>query len=645
MIKGNSANEYGDFLIASLQDPYKDVVKIMDWEILVGLSDTNTVGTISLRRGSTEVFGLKTNFNFQPGDKIIVGNITMVIEQQVSTEKLILGSPSSITATNVEFFKPDNQYNFFSYEFRYSTDNKVFNEFHPLNKQSDFGDLFHLDFNPRELLYLEVKAEVDTIIPGNKLTLISITYTIQRDNGVIESCPQLCLDCTDPFLYSGCANIRVDCEYDNLFKPYNLNKAHQVYQQLSLMVSDIFGHEVTYFRTEPDLRTKDVILMEYSLFNVVDQKTVRILVPDNEFPQESTISYDMFGMDFEEFEIHIVASEFEKVFGYKKKPRAKDYMFIPIINKMYTISSIAVGDRFNATQSYWKVKLTKYSDHNAVNPDGFDMATDAIVTNIDEVFGEEIQETYAKDTKPTQFQTVSTSYRDGVRQFMEKDLKIVDYELKNRWTVVSKNYYDLSQVKRGEVALEYVVESSIKNTENFALTAWVKPQFPTGYAAEEFLFGDYDVNNGFRTLLSAQDLKVIVNGITYIFQHNVAFDSAKWYAIILNGSNTFKELSLFIYELDLSFNFNFPQNGDNDLTLKFSEVKSVSQAFYWNSNTNYHLNGGKLSLTNLRFFKQPIEFEQHSNVLNQYVVRDSQLATIIDNAIPSIGFQKFRNAR
>lgn len=645
MIKGNSANEYGDFLIASLQDPYKDVVKIMDWEILVGLSDTNTVGTISLRRGSTEVFGLKTNFNFQPGDKIIVGNITMVIEQQVSTEKLILGSPSSITATNVEFFKPDNQYNFFSYEFRYSTDNKVFNEFHPLNKQSDFGDLFHLDFNPRELLYLEVKAEVDTIIPGNKLTLISITYTIQRDNGVIESCPQLCLDCTDPFLYSGCANIRVDCEYDNLFKPYNLNKAHQVYQQLSLMVSDIFGHEVTYFRTEPDLRTKDVILMEYSLFNVVDQKTVRILVPDNEFPQESTISYDMFGMDFEEFEIHIVASEFEKVFGYKKKPRAKDYMFIPIINKMYTISSIAVGDRFNATQSYWKVKLTKYSDHNAVNPDGFDMATDAIVTNIDEVFGEEIQETYAKDTKPTQFQTVSTSYRDGVRQFMEKDLKIVDYELKNRWTVVSKNYYDLSQVKRGEVALEYVVESSIKNTENFALTTWVKPQFPTGYAAEEFLFGDYDVNNGFRTLLSAQDLKVIVNGITYIFQHNVAFDSAKWYAIILNGSNTFKELSLFIYELDLSFNFNFPQNGDNDLTLKFSEVKSVSQAFYWNSNTNYHLNGGKLSLTNLRFFKQPIEFEQHSNVLNQYVVRDSQLATIIDNAIPSIGFQKFRNAR
>jgi hypothetical protein len=645
MIKGNSANEYGDFLIASLKDPYKDAVRIMDWEILVGLSDSNTVGTISLQRGSTEVFGLKTNFNFQQGDKIIVGNITMVIESQVSPEKLILASPSSITATNVEFFKPDNQYNFFSYEFRYSTDGKVYNEFHALNKQQDFGDLLHMTFNPRESLYLEVKAEVDTLIPGSKLTLISITYTLEKDNGIIESCPQLCLDCTDPFLFSGCANIRVDCEYDSLFKPYSLAKSQQVYLQLTKMANDIFGHDVTYFRTEPDMRTKDVILMEYSLFDVVDQQTLKILVPDNEFPQESTIAYNMFGMDFEEFEIHIVASEFEKVFGYKKKPRARDYMYIPLINKMYMISSIAVGDRFNATQAYWKVKLTKYSEDTAVDQNQFEPTIDSIVTNIDEVFGEEIQETYAKDTKPMQFQTVSTSYRDGIRQFIEKDLKIVDYELKNRWTVVSKNYYDLSFVKRGEVAMEYVTESSITNTDNFALTAWFKPQFLANYAAEEFFFGDYDVNNGFRTLLSAQDFKVIVNGITHTFEHNVTFDPLKWYAVILNGNNQFRELALYIYELDLSFNFNLPQSGDNDLVLKFSEVKSVSQAFFWNSNTNYHLKGGKLSLTNLRFFKQPVEFEQHSNVLNQYVVRDSQLAVIIDNAIPSIGFQKFRNAR
>ena len=50
-------------------------------------------------------------------------------------------------------------------------------------------------------------------------------------------------------------------------------------------------------------------------------------------------------------------------------------------------------------------------------------------------------------------------------------------------------------------------------------------------------------------------------------------------------------------------------------------------------------------MTNIRVFNTPIEVEQHSNVLNQYVVRDNQLAQVIDNAIPSLGFQKFANAK
>lgn len=646
MVRGSTANEYGDYLIASIQDPYTDVVRVLDWQILAGLSDSTTVGTISLVRGSKIVNGLATNFsNLNNGDFIIVGNLKLEVDQVVDTHKLLLVDNAPTTVTNVQFFREQNDYNNFTYEFRFSKDGKVYNEFHELNKQNDFGDLMSMEFNPREKLYLDVKAEVNIIQPGNSITLIAVTYTLEKDNGIVDSCPQLCLDCTDPFLYTGCANIRVDCEYDNLFNPYNLNKAQQVYLQMSNLVNDIFGHKVTYFKTEPDQRTKDVILMEYSLFDVVDQKDIKILVPDNEFPQESTISYDMFGMDFEEFEIHIVRKEFESAFGYKAYPRAKDYMYIPLINKMYSVSSVALGDRFNAAKSYWKVKLTKYSDHTAINPDGFDLATDELITGIDEVFGAEIQETYEKDTHPQQFQTVSTAYRDGIRTFMEKNLSIVDYDLKNRWTVVSKNYYDLTKVERGEVAIEYAKMSKLSNAENFAITVWLQPQFPIGYAADEFVFGDYDSMLGFRTTLSPQEFKVTINGIQYSFAHGLTFSTSKWYAFILNGSNDFKQLSLYIYSLDPAINFNRPQLGDNDLVYEFNETKSVAQAFTWDSNTHYNIRGGKLLLTNLRLFKTPIEFEQHHNVLNQYMVRDSQQALIIDNAIPSIGYQKFKNAR
>lgn len=646
MIRGNTATEYGDFLIASIQDPYKDVLRILDWEILAGLSDSTTVGKITLTAGSKIVNGAATNFSrYDHGDKIIVGNLVLEIDSVLDSNRLVLINNAPVSATNVQFYRWLDDYNNFTYEFRYSTDGNTYNEFHELNKQNDFGDLFSMNFNPRSPLYLDVKAEVNQLIPGNTLTLIAVTYTLERDNGIVESCPQLCLDCTDPFLYSGCANIRVDCEYENLFKPYNLNKAQQVHLQLANMVNDIFGHTVTYFKTEPDQRTKDVILMEYSLFNVVAQEDIKILVPDNEFPQESSLSYDIFGMDFEEFEIHIVRQEFEKAFGYKATPRNRDYMFIPIMNKMYSISSVAIGDRFNNSKPYWKIKLTKFTNETAVDQNEFAAATDDVITNIDEIFGAEIQETYAKDTKPMQYQTVSTAYRDGIRNFMHRDLNIIDYELKNRWTVVSKNYYNLTQIPKNETAIDYVLSSKLTNDENFAVTAWFQPQFPTGYAGEEFLFGDYDAMLGFRIVVSSQEIKISINGVVYSYMHGLTFTTDKWYGLILNGSNQFKQLSVYIYSLDPANNFGLPQTADNNLQIEFGEVKNVQQAFSWNSNTNYAIRGGKLFLTNIRLFNTPVEFEQHHNVLNQSMVRDSQLALIVDNAIPSIGFQKFKNAR
>ena len=42
MVKGQTANEIGDWLIASLQDPYKNIVRVIDYDILAGVSNDNT---------------------------------------------------------------------------------------------------------------------------------------------------------------------------------------------------------------------------------------------------------------------------------------------------------------------------------------------------------------------------------------------------------------------------------------------------------------------------------------------------------------------------------------------------------------------------------------------------------------------------
>ena len=91
---------------------------------------------------------------------------------------------------------------------------------------------------------------------------------------------------------------------------------------------------------------------------------------------------------------------------------------------------------FNGYNGEWikiqlpvKIKLTKYSESTAVEENQFSTLTDNLITGIEEVFGAEIQDTYEKTTKPDQFQTVSTSYRDGIRQFQSKDLKITVYNI------------------------------------------------------------------------------------------------------------------------------------------------------------------------------------------------------------------------
>jgi len=651
MVSGNTANEYGDYIIASFNEPYAGVDQITDWEIVVGLKTPLMTGLISVEKDSSEINGFQTQFTnvFQPGDIIIIGNIEYEIDSVPTNNQLILTEQIQFTASDLEYYKPTDSNTFFDYEFRWSQTGSTFSEFHVLNKTQGLGDLLSLPFNPEKPLYIDTKFEVSQITPGNSLAILSIDYIYTDASGNIISCPNVCFDDAecDSFGYNGCANIQVTCD-DNQFQPYKLDKSNNLYKQLVNIASDIFGHEVQYFRTEPDLRTSDVILMEYSLHNVVAQDTLKILVPDNEFPSEAN-TYDIFGIEYAEFEIHITAAEFEKVFGSGKKPRNKDYMYIPLINRMYEVNSLSIADEFNKTKSYWRIKLVKYQERTSVFKNEFEEATDNLTTGIEEIFGEQIGAEYEKNTKPDQFQTVSTSYKDGIREFISKDLSIIDFDLKNRWTVVSKNYYDLTEIALGDNVLQYDTISKVEPNQNIAFTGWFKPQFDASSTEEYFLFGDNTALTGYKMYISNTTFKIMVNGDTIELTHNISLDSNKWYSYIINISNEFLTTGVYIYSLDLQSNVlsagSLPQSGSNNLVLEFDKIIQNVSPISWDSPSKYILRGNDMYMTNIRVFNTPIELEQHINVLNQYVVRDNQLATIIDNAIPSLGFQKFANAK
>ena len=644
MVTNYTANEYGDFFVASIQQPYQNVIHVLDWNIVVGLKKPSMTGNVTGSSASLNIYGYETQFttSFAAGDSIIIGNITYEIDVIISNTELTVTEPIQYNFTNAKYYTTPDLVNFFEYEFRWSTDGKVFSEFVPLNSTTGPGDIQGITFDPLKPLYIDIKAEVAGLAAGNTLTFLSVEISIETDGGIIESCPNFCTDCTDPFAMNGCANIQVTCNTSNQFNPYALTKSVKMYKQLVNIVNGIFGHEVTYFKTEPDARTSDVILMEYSLHNVTDKQTIKILVPDNEFPSEAQ-TYDIFGIELNEFEIHITAEEFQTHFGAGKYPRNKDYMFIPIINKMYEINSVALADEFNRSHSYWKIKLVKYQDRGDVIKGQFDDDTDVLITGIEEVFGERIQDEYTKNLKPEIFQTVVGTYTDGIRTFVNTQLQIVDYALKNRWTVVSKNHYDFLSMTLGDSAVIYEAQSELKSGNGMAFTAWFAPRFVANSNLNYKLIGD--TADKFSITISNTELIVTTPKGTQYFTHGITFNPAKWYGYVVNINNEFLQISTSIYSLDITNNTMLPQSAGNNLTNEFTQTVSQIEEQIWTSQAKFELVANSMLMTNIRVFNTPVEFEQHSNILNQYVVRDNQLAIIIDNAIPSIGFQKYANAR
>lgn len=648
MVTGYIATEVGDKIIAKLVDPYLKVKKILDWEIKSGFSNEFTVGKLTFETGNNLVTGIGTNLDLNNGDIILAGGYEFVVDDTPTSETLILQTPSQVDLTNVIFYVKSDQWNYFSYEFRWSQNDVVekggeHSEWHPLTKGTLVGDLLDIDFDPAKPLWLEIRATVENIQPLHELTFLSVTYTIEYEDGTVVECPQTCVDC-EPFELDGCANIIVECESANLYNPYGLQKPAHLYKSLSNLANSVYGHNVTYYRVEPNVRSKDVILKEYSLYDVIEKESIKVMVPDNEFPTEQN-TFDIFGMGFEDFEIHIVGEEFRKYFGENKSPRSRDYLYFPFNNKMYEVNSVALADEFNRELTYFKVMLKKYENRTSTNKEGFEDDLTDLVKGVEEVFGEEIKEEFDKVTKPLQYQTTHHKSQDGVRKFVHKDLVINDINLKNRWTVITRNYYDMSTILNDESqspGVVYEAMSNLKMNENRAFTFWFNPTASFNFTDSidhEIIDGTNILDKGLIISISNMYIKIIVNAQEYSFQHTIILNKDTWYGAVVNLSNTYGEISAFIYKLDEQANYTNP-TGQNELEQAFVGNLDTLSPHIWETDVNWTLRGSQFNLSNIRMFDKTIEEEQHMNILHQYVVRDSQNAIIIDNAIPSLQLQK-----
>jgi hypothetical protein len=305
----------------------------------------------------------------------------------------------------------------------------------------DISNLTPLEFSEQSL-FLEVKYEYDDTsydAISTPLAINEVKVRVQSTKAQSQlSTPSVyCSDERCPVLIT---------ERESTFKPYEVGTAIGVAHELSLQTNKIFGHEVIYFKTEPDRDSADFIFKEWTLFKTTERKCIKVMVPNNTFPDNKP-TFGEFGVDFEvPFEIHVDHTYFQMMFGKGSQPRKRDYLFFPLLNRMYEIQGSYLFRGFMMEPIYWKIQLTKFHPNIDMLMKAADRAfLDNLIVSTDQLFGAEA-EVQKKDAVNKQQHNTISSRSDEVRQSLHPDIKNRIQDLTFNYSPLIEYYYDMSSI-------------------------------------------------------------------------------------------------------------------------------------------------------------------------------------------------------
>ena len=327
-----------------------------------------------------------------------------------------------------------------SRKFRYSLDRGNWSLWYPFSP-ADLTEIEMLDFED-SATFFEVKYEYDDssyLALTEPLVINSAKFKVQSTStqanlftpNVVcspERCPA------------------VVAEAEAFFQPYEVGSAVSISKELSYQTNKLFGHEVVYFKTEPDRDGGDFIFKEWTLFKTTSRKCVKVVVPNNVFPDNKP-SFTEFGVDFEiPFEIHIDHTYFQTMFGPGAQPRKRDYLYFPLLNRMYEIQGSYLFRGFMMEPTYWKIQLTKFHPNVDMLMKAEDRTfLDNIIMTSDELFGAQAEEQTKDALNKQQYSTISNKF-DETRRSLHPDLKNRILDTTFNYAPLIEYYYDMSGV-------------------------------------------------------------------------------------------------------------------------------------------------------------------------------------------------------
>ena len=393
--------------------------------------------------------------------------------------KQILGFKANISG------ETNNVY--YDKEFRYSSDGILWSDYKQLTNEN----LSNINVYDGKI-YLQYRF---TQAGNGNLSINSISLDVDYNSEVDSVIPE----CFWNNSVDNSSKIVFNTGSSSVFNPYALGQGIQMYNQLSALISSMFGFCVLYFKTEANSRTRDVVLKEYSIEKVIAKDNIKILIPDNQLPtRELQFNSMMLDMPIQ-FEVHVVKSDFQKVFGKDSHPDPHDYLYLSnYVNKMYMVDSVSDPDDFGYAASYWRVSLVPYQEFSSVQIEDNSLLeeTESLVFSAEGKFGDEVQDEFDDIRKDSQLNDVGDfgEGQDLLRECLEPNLRINSENIYNKWTVVSKQHYALSTIEKGRRVVKYRYNDSFSDTDERMLTFWFRPKNIDKSVSENILLTEISEN-------------------------------------------------------------------------------------------------------------------------------------------------------
>lgn len=368
-----------------------------------------------------------------------VNKITGFVEM---VEDLIISSPDALDLNNLKRY------------FRYSRNRLDWSLWYDV-EPGNLGTADDIIFEEDSDFYFEIKYEYDDGTFDEMPSVLEINEIKLRFSSV-QSEPNtfapviLCSDekCTS-----------IIAEADPSFRPYQVDSAIGMFKELSFYTNKMFGHDVVYFRTVPDSDSGDYIFKEWTLFKNVDRKCMKVMVPKNSFPSNDP-KFTEFGLDFQlPFEIHVDHRYFQSIFGKGTHPRHRDFLYFPLLNRMYEVTGSYLHRGFMMDPTYWKISLQKYNPNiDMLLTDDSRHFLDNVIQSAEDLFKEEVESDTSDATMPQQYNTISQRF-DPSRSAIHPDLRIRPLKYNFNYASLIENYYDLSAIV--SVVAEYEITNDV----------------------------------------------------------------------------------------------------------------------------------------------------------------------------------------